>query len=51
VVNGLAEHELFLLAGDLVRLPKGAAIPVTLKVLEFELYTVTPIKVRTVIKQ
>jgi len=31
-------------SGDLVRLPKGAAIPVTLKVLEFELYTVTPIK-------
>lgn len=31
-------------AGELVLLPKGAAIPVTLKVLEYELYTVTPVK-------
>lgn len=31
-------------SGELIRLPKGAAIPLTLKVLEYELYTVSPIK-------
>lgn len=31
-------------SGELIRLPKGAAIPITLKVLEYELYTVSPIK-------
>uniref|UniRef100_A0A0D6R2D3 galactinol--sucrose galactosyltransferase n=1 Tax=Araucaria cunninghamii TaxID=56994 RepID=A0A0D6R2D3_ARACU len=31
-------------SGELVRLPKGAAIPITLKVLEYELYTVSPVK-------
>eukprot|EP01018_Ginkgo_biloba_P014618 Gb_25111 [translate_table: standard] len=31
-------------AGDLVRLPKNAALPVSLKVLEHEVFTVTPIK-------
>eukprot|EP00252_Welwitschia_mirabilis_P009525 TRINITY_DN2216_c0_g1_i2.p1 TRINITY_DN2216_c0_g1~~TRINITY_DN2216_c0_g1_i2.p1 ORF type:complete len:433 (-),score=29.33 TRINITY_DN2216_c0_g1_i2:452-1750(-) len=30
-------------SGELVRLPKGAAIAVTLKVLEYELYTVCPV--------
>ncbi|KAJ3670197.1 hypothetical protein LUZ60_010521 [Juncus effusus] len=32
-------------SGELVRLPKGATLPVTLKVLEFELFHVCPIKV------
>lgn len=32
-------------AGELIRLPKGAVLPVTLKVLEFEIFTVFPIKV------
>ncbi|KAH9301926.1 hypothetical protein KI387_013509, partial [Taxus chinensis] len=31
-------------SGELIRVPKGAAIPITLEVLEFELYTVSPIK-------
>eukprot|EP01018_Ginkgo_biloba_P035133 Gb_34624 [translate_table: standard] len=30
--------------GKLVRLPEGAALPVALKVLEYEVFTVTPIK-------
>lgn len=31
-------------AGDIVRLPKGASLPVTLKVLEYELFHVCPLK-------
>uniref|UniRef100_A0A0D6QUR8 galactinol--sucrose galactosyltransferase n=1 Tax=Araucaria cunninghamii TaxID=56994 RepID=A0A0D6QUR8_ARACU len=31
-------------SGELVRLPKNAALPISLKVLEHEVYTVTPIK-------
>lgn len=32
--------------GEVVRLPKGASLPVTLKVLEYELFHVSPLKVR-----
>lgn len=32
-------------SGDLIRLPHNIVLPVTLKVLEHELYTVTPVKV------
>ncbi|CAN6308801.1 unnamed protein product [Urochloa humidicola] len=32
-------------SGELVRLPKGATLPVTLKVLEFELFHVSPVRV------
>ncbi|XP_038972675.1 probable galactinol--sucrose galactosyltransferase 2 isoform X2 [Phoenix dactylifera] len=32
-------------SGELVRLPKGATLPVTLKVLEYELFHICPIKV------
>ncbi|XP_042043163.1 probable galactinol--sucrose galactosyltransferase 2 [Salvia splendens] len=31
-------------SGELVRLPKGASLPVTLKVLEYELYHICPLK-------
>ncbi|GJM97006.1 hypothetical protein PR202_ga13896 [Eleusine coracana subsp. coracana] len=31
-------------SGELVRLPRGATLPVTLKVLEFELFHVSPVK-------
>ncbi|CAN6297336.1 unnamed protein product [Urochloa humidicola] len=31
-------------SGELVRLPKGATLPVTLKVLEFELFHVSPVR-------
>ncbi|KAJ1293072.1 hypothetical protein BS78_01G040000 [Paspalum vaginatum] len=31
-------------AGELIRLPKGATLPVTLKVLEFELFHVSPVR-------
>ncbi|PAN44407.1 hypothetical protein PAHAL_9G040600 [Panicum hallii] len=31
-------------SGELIRLPKGATLPVTLKVLEFELFHVAPVK-------
>ncbi|KAF0910938.1 hypothetical protein E2562_005335 [Oryza meyeriana var. granulata] len=31
-------------SGELIRLPKGATLPVTLKVLEFELFHVCPVK-------
>ncbi|BBN06277.1 raffinose synthase [Marchantia polymorpha subsp. ruderalis] len=30
--------------GELIRLPRGAAIPLTLKVLEFEIFSISPIK-------
>lgn len=32
-------------SGEVVRLPKGASIPVTLKVLEYEVYHFCPLKV------
>jgi hypothetical protein len=32
--------------GDIIRLPKGASLPVTLKVLEYELLHFYPLKVR-----
>lgn len=32
--------------GEVIRLPKGASVPVTLKVLEYELFHFCPIKVR-----
>lgn len=31
-------------SGELIRLPKGATLPVTLKVLEFELFHVSPVR-------
>lgn len=36
----------FIFSGEVIRLPKGASIPVTLKVLEFELFHFCPIQVR-----
>lgn len=36
----------FIFSGEAIRLPKGASIPVTLKVLEFELFHFCPIQVR-----
>lgn len=36
---------LFLISGEVFRLPKGASVPVTLKVLDFELFHFCPIKV------
>lgn len=33
-------------SGELIRLPKGVSVPVTLKVLEFELFHFSPIYVR-----
>lgn len=33
-------------SGEVVRLPKGASLPVTLKVLEYELFHFCPVKVR-----
>ena len=35
----------FWITGELVRLPKGASVPVTLKVLEYELFHFCPIDV------
>lgn len=32
-------------SGDVVRLPKGTSLPVTLKVLEYELFHICPLKV------
>jgi len=37
---------IFIFPGEVIRLPKGASIPVTLKVLEFELFHFCPIQVR-----
>ncbi|TYK11099.1 putative galactinol--sucrose galactosyltransferase 2 isoform X1 [Cucumis melo var. makuwa] len=31
-------------SGDLIRLPKGASVPVTLKVLEYDLFHISPLK-------
>ena len=33
------------MSGEVIRLPKGAAVPVTLKVLEYELFHFCPLKV------
>lgn len=33
------------MSGEVVRLPKGASVPVTLKVLEYELFHFCPLKV------
>lgn len=32
-------------SGEVVRLPQGASMPVTLKVLEYELFHISPVKV------
>lgn len=36
-------------SGEIVRLPNGASLPVTLKVLEYELFHICPIKVSEVL--
>lgn len=36
-------------SGEVVRLPKGTSLPVTLKVLEYELYNICPLKVSFII--
>lgn len=41
------ERKLICFSGDLIRLPKGASVPVTLKVLEYDLFHISPLKVCT----
>lgn len=43
----LSDRKLQIISGEVIRLPRGASLPVTLKVLEYELFHFCPLKVNS----